>query len=50
MYEFRTDETPGRMYEFGLGPIEGTDATLDEERQQAEAAASNGDDAPEFEW
>lgn len=50
MYEFRPDETPGRMYEFGLGPIEGTDATLDEERQQAEAAASNGDDAPEFEW
>lgn len=50
MYEFRDDESSGRMYEFGLAPIDGTAATLDEELQQAEAAAANGDETGDIEW
>lgn len=51
MYEFRDDdEAPSRMYEFGLAPIDETAATLEEELQEAEAAASNGDGDAELEW
>jgi hypothetical protein len=51
MYEFRDAETSGRMYEFGLAPIDETTATLEQELQEAEAAASNGEEGePTESW
>ena len=50
MYEFRDAETPGRMYEFGLAPIDETTATLEQELQEAQAAASNGEESDPAEW
>ncbi|WP_193767759.1 hypothetical protein [Halorientalis pallida] len=50
MYEFcDDDEAPSRTCEFGLAPIDETAATLEEELQEAEAAASNGDGDAELE-
>ncbi|WP_136716509.1 DUF5305 family protein [Halorientalis salina] len=51
MYEFRDEDTgSGRMYEFGLAPIDTTTQTLEQEISEAEAAVQNGEDSGAPQW